>query len=146
MPTKLSLLLLLSFTALPLSAQTHEVVPIQIEEEVAGPVYELRLYQVKDPLNGSQAMHQMYKSFDRHAPGRYFKAYQQYIWDAIQLPNGKTYSVISSGSEGSSGFFSSFMVFDVNGTDALSPNHPDRDYLVRHLDQLVKELDPAKGD
>tara|TARA_R100000935_G_C2743736_1_gene126937 strand:+ start:108 stop:599 length:492 start_codon:yes stop_codon:yes gene_type:complete len=107
---------------------------------------ELRFYKISSAFNSMQLMYDNYGDWDMNLSGRYQGNIPQLVWKDVNLiDDGKTYTISASGKETLEDFFTSFVILNANGLDALSEKNQSRELIVDYLKSRLKKLGNKKS-
>jgi len=123
-----------------LSLDYYRLTSLASINEEAPDLFEIRFYNIEGATEVAYILKKEYGEHDLIKEGKYQDNIEQKIWNDIDLlEDGVLYKLVSDGSEDLEAFFSSVMVFDVNGNDALAKGIKVRGRIIKKLVRLMKE-------
>ncbi|QIE58660.1 hypothetical protein G5B37_03515 [Rasiella rasia] len=124
----------------------YEVVQVPIVQENDTIISnELRFYEITSALNSMQLMYDNFGKWDLTLAGRYQHNVPQLIWKNVDLiGNGNKYTISANGTETTSDFFTSFVILDQKGNDALTEKNESRNAIIDYLRLRMRKLGSAK--
>ncbi|NER18458.1 hypothetical protein [Spongiivirga citrea] len=104
-------------------------------------VNELRFYEINSAKDAMLLMFQNYGKWDRRTEGKYQDNIKQLTWESIDLFSDNTlFTIIADGTETTSDYFASLIVFDSNGNDCLANGYPLRYRIIELFQDKKKRL------
>ncbi len=106
-------------------------------------INELRFYNIQSARDGMMLMYQNYGEWDSKVEGTHQDNINRFIWRNVKLIDGDaaTFTVIAEGTEKSKDYFACLMVFDSEGKDCFTDEHPYKEKLTIALADKMSKTD-----
>lgn len=103
---------------------------------------ELRFYKIQSALDAMKLMYLNYGKWSKKNQGKYQENIDQIVWNNVKLlENNENFTVIASGTETLSDYFTSLIVLDSSNIDCFNEDHPLKDRLIDLFTSKMNFLD-----